>query len=322
MSTIVKNIPIVFSCNICNKTYKDSSGLWKHNKNKHTINSQSLTQKSLINSDDLSCTYCDKIYSRNDSLKRHLLHCREKTKKEHEEKIYLQQIEILTKKIESIERKTVTKTKNSIIINNNNCNNDNRKLIICNPGDENISQLTDYEKKYIKSQGLNSIITLVDQLNFNERLPQNHNFYVSAINDKHVNTIDPKTNSVTKKFKKELFDQILCSHMNKLESIGSSDKRFLLIFDKLKEFIYLKNGRKEFVTQINMLSYNKRNMVIKSWEQLVADDNLSPEATAIKFEEEVKQITELEDDSDESSSDDDSSSDYQLYTPSFKKLLQ
>ena len=311
------NLIDVFRCDKCNKNYKEKSGLWRHNKNKH----KNSTKNASSESEEISCDYCLKKLSRNDSLKRHLLNCKEKVKKEHEEQIYLQQIEILTKKIESIEKKTVTKTKNNIININNNCNNDNRKLTICNPGDENISQLTDCEKKYIKSQGLNSIITLVDQLNFNERLPQNHNFYVSSINDKHVNTIDPKTNSVTKKFKKELFDQILCSHMNKLESIGSSDKRFLIIFDKLKEFIYLKNGRKEFVTQINMLSYNKRNMVINSWEQLVADDNLSPEATTIKFEEKVKQITELEDDSDESNSDD-SSSDYQLYTHSFKKLLQ
>jgi len=312
MSIIATNLHDVIRCNVCKRNYKDTSGLWKHNKKYHNSGDQHITNNGH------TCEFCNKEMANRHSKWRHQKNCKEKNKKEQEDNIYKLEIEKLKSDFEKF-KNTGTKTKNSIIINNN-CNNDNRKLTICNPGDENISQLTDCEKKYIKSQGLNSIITLVDQLNFNERLPQNHNFYVSAINDKHVNTIDPKTNSVTKKFKKELFDQILCSHMNKLESIGSSDKRFLLIFDKLKEFIYLKNGRKEFVTQINMLSYNKRNMVIKSWEQLVADDNLSPEATAIKFEEQVKQITELEDDSDESSSDD-SSSDYQLYTPSFKKLM-
>lgn len=33
-------------------------------------------------------------------------------------------------------------------------------------------------------------MTIVEYLNFNERLLQNYNFYVSVLNDKHLNTID------------------------------------------------------------------------------------------------------------------------------------
>ena len=56
------------------------------------------------------------------------------------------------------------------------------------------------------SHGMNSIISLVEHLNFNEIHPQNHNFYVSALNDKHMNAI-------VKQRKREIFDQILVAHI-------------------------------------------------------------------------------------------------------------
>jgi predicted 3-demethylubiquinone-9 3-methyltransferase (glyoxalase superfamily) len=76
------------------------------------------------------------------------------------------------------------------------------------------------------SQGLNSIVSLVDHLNFNEKIPEHHNFYVSAINDKHVNTIDTKTKNIVKESKKDLFDKILFNHMNKLERAKLKIKDF------------------------------------------------------------------------------------------------
>jgi hypothetical protein len=57
---------------------------------------------------------------------------------------------------------------------------------INNIGNEKLSDLTQDEKRYIMSHVMNSIISLAEHLNFNERLPHNHNFYVSALNDKHL----------------------------------------------------------------------------------------------------------------------------------------
>lgn len=145
---------------------------------------------------------------------------------------------------------------------------------------------------------MNSIISLIEYLNFNERLPQNHNFYVSAINDKHVNTIDSKTNTIIKKSKKDLFDEILFNHMNKLEKISKDDKQFPQILEKLKSFIYLKQGKKEFINQLNMLSYNKRNIIINTWNKLIEDNNISAEELSNKFIEKIKQITNLDSDSE------------------------
>ncbi len=140
---------------------------------------------------------------------------------------------------------------------------------------------------------MNSIISLIDNLNFNERLPCNHNFYTSAINDKNINTLDSKGN-IIKQSKHELFDQLLFSHMGKLEKLGMGDNQFGIVFEKLRSFIYLE-GKKEFVKQANLLSYNKRQLIIKTWEKLLSD-TVPPDEFSIQFEKEVENIALMSDD--------------------------
>jgi len=140
---------------------------------------------------------------------------------------------------------------------------------------------------------MNSIISLAEHLNFNERLPHNHNFYVSALNDKHLNTIDTNTNIVIKQRKKEIFDQILVAHIDKLEKINKNInyKDFDNVLTKLKNFIFLKQGKKEYFSQLNMLAYNKRNLIIKTWEELINDDTISPDDITETFQKRVSEIT-------------------------------
>ena len=210
-------------CNVCNKVYASYQSLWNHNKIKHntitaniTQNTANITQNTAkINKNSL-CIYCNKCFSRNDSLKRHQLKCYKKI----EDNLYKQQIEKLTDDLEKLKHKINKKSTNKIInyntVNNNNLTNIN------NIGTEKITDLTRDEKKYIMSHGMNSIISLAEHLNFNERLPQNHNFYVSALNDKHLNAIDNNTHTIVKQRKKEIFDQILVAHIDKLEKINTN----------------------------------------------------------------------------------------------------
>jgi hypothetical protein len=119
------------------------------------------------------------------------------------------------------------------------------------------------------------------------------NFYVSALNDKHLNTIDTNTNIVIKQRKKEIFDQILVSHIDKLEKINKNInyKYFNDVLTKLKNFIFLKQGKKEYFSQLNMLAYNKRNLIIKTWEELINDDSISPDDITDTFQKRVHEIT-------------------------------
>jgi hypothetical protein len=299
-----------FNCTICNKIYKSYQSLWNHNKNFH-INNGVDNKQPVVKSDKKSeCKYCSKQLADRHSKSKHEKICKKK-----DENILKQQIEKLTHEVEKLKKKSGSKKIINYIGSINSMNNSNNNTMnICKPGDENINLLSTDEKKYIMSQGLNSIVSLVDHLNFNEKIPEHHNFYVSAINDKHVNAIDYTTKSIVKKSKKDLFDEILFAHMNKLESINKTInyKDFNTIYDKLRAFIFLKKGKKEFFNQLNMLSYNKKNMIIKTWEKLIDDTTINPDEVSIKFQNEVKQITEQEENeqsSDDESSDDESSDD-------------
>lgn len=300
-----------YKCNICNKLYKSYQSLWNHNRKFHTINDFKMTSvdfvmtsndfEKLQNENQIICKYCDKKFTRNNNLNYHIKNiCKVKKQKELEESIYKMELEKLKLEIEKLKKnpkKIINNynapVNNGLINNNSNNNSNNKTLNLCQPGKENINLLTDTEKKYILSQGMNSIVSLVEQLNFNDRLPQNHNFYTSAINDKHVNTIDLKTNSFIKQSKKDLFDQILNSHIQKLETLGQNNKKFNDVFNNIKAFIYLRKGKKEFMNQVNMLSYNKRNMIINTWNKLIDDSSILPEDIPDKFESQVKQIVAM-----------------------------
>lgn len=341
MSTVENIIPKKFICKQCNKSYKDKTGLWYHNKKHHTCNSSNITQNSdlqfqqsskkpridVTNINNIQCEYCKKNFSRNDNLKRHYNICKTKNKsdkKETENNTLLEHIKILTLKIEQLE-KNINKPQTV-----NNFNGPiNNTINICNVGDENIKLLTEKEKKYIKLEELNSIVAIVDKLNFNERLPQHHNFYTSAINDKYANTIDKSTDKIIKQPKKDLFDKLLVSSMKKLEQIAKEEqntkknKDFLIAFERLKDFIFLKKGKKVFHEQINTLSYNKREMVANTLSKIVADYTIKQEDIPIKLDAEINKIVDIPEDqclSNQNDNDSDSDSDYDGSTLKISKV--
>jgi hypothetical protein len=237
------------------------------------------------------CKYCNKIFK-------------------YKQGKWKQQIEKLTDDLEKLKHKIKKKSTNKII--NYNTINNNKLTNINNIGTEKITDLTRDEKKYIMSHGMNSIISLAEHLNFNERLPQNHNFYVSALNDKHLNAIDNNTHTIVKQRKKEIFDQILVAHIDKLEKINTNInyKDFSNVLTKLKNFIFLKQGKKEYFSQLNMLAYNKKNLIIKTWDELVNDDSVSPNDIAETFQKRITEITNTVDSDSDSDSDNDSDSDF------------
>jgi hypothetical protein len=77
---MVENNLTQFRCNICNKNYKDKSGIWYHNKKYHIFNNnQNPTElhknptelhkiTPIIQLNKYECEYCNNIFSRNDSL--------------------------------------------------------------------------------------------------------------------------------------------------------------------------------------------------------------------------------------------------------------
>jgi uncharacterized Zn-finger protein len=96
-NSMVENILHIYRCNICDKNYKDKSGLWYHNNKYHPPQKTSIilnpSSKSLKNSQistnetnnsniKLKCKYCNKLCSRSDNLNRHELKCKVKLSNE------------------------------------------------------------------------------------------------------------------------------------------------------------------------------------------------------------------------------------------------
>ena len=104
---MVENISTAFRCNVCNKNYKDKTGLWYHNKKYHTDNKSFVSQNDLQNNeletfvsqesvsvsriniqknednhDGYSCEYCGTKYLHRQSKYKHQQKCKIKSIKE------------------------------------------------------------------------------------------------------------------------------------------------------------------------------------------------------------------------------------------------
>jgi len=117
--------------------------------------------------------------------------------------------------------------------------------------------------------------------------------------------------------KKDIFDRLLFAHIEKLEKINKNInyKDFDIVLTKLKNIIFLKQLKKQYFDQLNMLAYNKRNLIIKTWKELINDDTISPDDVANTFQKRVDEISNNSDtnsDSDDET-DTDSEPDYDLF---------
>jgi hypothetical protein len=199
-------------CELCNINYKSRTGLWKHNKNYHTKilveteiipqNSTNNTQKPTNLHKIILCKDCNKLFSRNDSLKRHELKCVMKEKKN--DKIIL-----LEEKIKILEKKCIGKKINN---NSNNYNNNriiNNNIFINKIGNENINKLNKNEIMQIFNKEFESVLTFVELLNFNDRLKENHSFCTTNLESIYLSIYNNDTKTIDKERKKYFFDTLL-----------------------------------------------------------------------------------------------------------------
>ena len=274
-----------YSCEICDKHYKSYMGYWLHNKKKHNkniivepvvediINEQiGKTEKTVndIKKKIYACRKCNKILSCKQSRWKHEKTCTASCEITLEEKVNQ-----LTEKVNTLE-KTPKNIINNNTTNNNTTNNNttnNIQYIINSPSASSIGHLTFELQKDILDKGLNSLVYLIEMINFNELVPENHSYCVTAINDKHASVIDEKTNTIIKTNKFDLFDRVLGANLANLEKIASNPKftkaekaEYQNKIDYLKKTIF-QNTKfiKRYQSDINLMSYNKKDMVQETW---------------------------------------------------------
>ena len=132
------------------------------------------------------------------------------------------------------------------------------------------------------NKGLSSLMYLIETTNFDKSTPENHSYCVTAINDKHASMVDTKTNSIIKTDKMELYDKVLAGNLNKLEKLsgdGEFNQKEKLAYigtvDRLKNTLFLsKKGIKKYYSEINLLSYNNKELVQETWNGLKKLDEL------------------------------------------------
>ncbi len=288
-----------YKCLICNKHYKNHSGLWKHNQKHHKIINNQIpihNEQQLVNTSSvikispvmlcqptkqtaeqvkncLICKKCKIVFNSNSTRWRHEKLCQADTTND--------KIVKLESEIDKLKTQLTKISDNPKVINNYTQNNNN-VVIAKPPGLETIDHLTIEQKRFIMNKGLSSLMYLIETTNFDKSTPENHSYCVTAINDKHASMVDTKTNSIIKTDKMELYDKVLAGNLNKLEKLsgdGEFNQKEKLAYigtvDRLKNTLFLsKKGIKKYYSEINLLSYNNKELVQETWNGLKKLDEL------------------------------------------------
>ena len=278
-----------YNCEQCNKIYKSRVGLWKHNQTYHNIvdlnkNNQEIEINVDTDIKEYNCIHCNKKYTNKFSKYKHQIKCKINNNNQLE-KIKLEfndEINKLKSELEIIKNKpaSVTHIKNINNINKGIINNNKGPVynFLSKPGEENLSILTEKEIESILEQEMNCLVYMVELLNFNEKLPENHSFCTTALNDKYISTLNTETLMVEKKRKKDFFDLMLNNSLKNIKVLYDKLKykktpkalKFKQTIDNLTEYVVINHkGKKAYVEMMNTLSFNKRHITQSTGFQLM-----------------------------------------------------
>ena len=139
------------------------------------------------------CIYCNKFYSTNSNLHKHLKICKEKKKSNEQNKITLleKEKEELLKTVEKLLIECSNKSNNSTINSNNsnntNSNNTNNTIIINNYGDENTKYITkEYIVNLLANKPFKAIPEMIKHTHFNKEHPENQNIKITNKKEPYV----------------------------------------------------------------------------------------------------------------------------------------
>ena len=258
---------IIYTCNLCNKKFKNNTDYNRHMNRKFTCN------KNMINllNDKISkfiCNKCDKIFTRKYNLDRHVNICNNKLIGE---KILLK--EILEENIRL--KKMILELNDKILKKNLNNTNITNNIIIQYGCEYKTEGLHNEEIIRIVNKGWTALYESIKLTHFNSRLPQLHNIYIP---DKKFNTIMILKN---KKFELDKLENILYDlidkHIDNIKQYLDMDLNFQenklptvkKLLDKISEIYdndnFYKFKNDEHISEILFFLYNNRELVIKNY---------------------------------------------------------
>ena len=249
----------IVKCTICDNEYNSYFTMWRHRKLKHADMDKNNVK---IVPTDSKCKHCNKEFSNKHNLLRH-------------------------------ENNSCKKNQELIktIINVNDNNNSNINIIqnqtnitinFNSLGNENVLDLTEKQKEEIINDGIDGIITLIKHLNFNKDIPQNHLFCTTNLNNKYMNALNLENNKIEKIRKFDFFEKVFKNSLKHMKTLNNTIKD-IDIQDKFEKkiadienriFNYLEPFHmKLFHDDLNILSYNQRDIVRKTWEDSLSKND-------------------------------------------------
>jgi cell division protein FtsB len=242
------------------------------------------------NNKKYSCEYYSKKFSRKSTLDRHQINSCEKMK-EQGKKLF-DTITEMKKEISKLEKQKSKIMNNEMNISqkqcnsnnhNTNTNNSNNKIVINNTfningvGKENVLSINESEFNEVFKKEISGLITFVKVLNFNERLPENHNFCSTSLEGKYIHTYNPDEIKIENTGKKYFSQELISNTIDKMEILFNANKDKLSKNKKnqinetiqtLKEIKTRKATSSilvEMTRQLQLLSYNNKDTVLKTW---------------------------------------------------------
>jgi hypothetical protein len=254
------------------------------------------------------CGYCGtELYNRQ-SRWRHEQKCQVKTKANNNEDIKLELIEIKNeikklKNSKSGPTQIIKKVQGNVINGNN--HDSGPKQIIYKTGTEDMNQITYNEVSTIFDNEISSVIKLIELVNFSESKPENHSFCSTALESPYLSFYNTDTNSVNKERKRYFFEEVICKSIQnhellykKFKSKFNSSKRKqiednIANLKKMKENSFSSKIMGEMIRNLNLLSYNNRDLVQETWSGKKYDNDSDEEFMAMLLDDpETQKIIE------------------------------
>ena len=151
------------------------------------------------------------------------------------------------------------------------------KIIINKTGNENIDQITYNEVSTIFDNEISSVVKLIELVNFNEYKPETHSFCSTALESPYLSFYNTDTNTVNKERKRYFFEDVICKSIQNHEILYSKFKnKFNSIkrkqiednisnLKKIKENTFNSKIIGEMIRNLNLLSYNNRDLIQETW---------------------------------------------------------
>lgn len=263
---------VFYNCNRCGYNTNHKSKYINHLKRKFlcknlvsddNLNEEyikyNITDKIIY---DYQCQYCNKKFNRKYNLERHEENCQENKLLNK----YIKEVEDLKKEISKIKNVNI-----QVIHNQQNIGIQNINILAFNK--EDLSHLTN--KDFINCfNRYNMVIpNLIKKIHCNPIKPENHNIYISNLQNKYIMIYNGDNWEL--KNKDYVIDELMDNNEiilnQKLEEWIENGKNYPLIMKKFKRYLEQKENdiiKNKIKDEIKLLLYNNKNLIKKTIENI------------------------------------------------------